>query len=135
MYHSLSMQKSSRTGKNRHDKRIHRIKNIYFDECNDELVTTSSPSLSLMTKWFIYNHKLYHDFHKIMICIWNQDLDELLSNFYVQYYFDNGEHHVDFSMPVSSKNKEKSQQRKFFIRNNAKTLLHKEIKGKAMLRD
>ena len=50
----------------------------------------------------------------------------------MQYYFDNGEYRVDFSMPGSSKNKEKSQQRKIFIRNNAKSLLHKEIKGKAM---
>ena len=49
------------------------------------------------------------DFLLIHVYIWNQDLDEPLLNFYGQYYFDNGDHHVDFSMPGSSKNNEKSQ--------------------------
>ena len=64
-------------------------KTLYFDECNDELVSSSCSFHSLMSKRLIYNHKVYHDFHKIIICIWNQDLNEPLSNFYVQYYFDN----------------------------------------------
>ena len=85
-----------------------------------------------MAKRFIYNDKLYHDSHKIRIWIWNQDLDEQLSNFYAKYYFDNGEHHVDFSMPGSSKNKEKPQQTKFSVGNNLKTLFHKGMKGKAI---
>ena len=107
-------------------------KTLYFDECNDELVSSSCSFHSLMPKRIIYNHKVYHDFHKIIICIWDQDLNEPLSNFYVQYYFDNGEHHVDFSMPDSSRNKKKSQQTKFSVRNNVKTLFHKGMKGKAI---
>ena len=99
---------------------------------NDELVSSSSSFHSLMAKRFIYNHKVHHDFHKIIICIWNQDLNQPLSNFYVQYYFDNGEHHVDFSIPDSSRNKKKSQQTKFSVRNNVKTLFHKGMKGKAI---
>ena len=110
-------------------------KTLYFDECNDELVSSSCSFHSLMSKRFIYNHKVYHDFHKIIICIWNQDLNEPLSNFYVQYYFDNGEHQVDFSMSDSSRNKKKSQQAKFSVRNNVKTLFHKGMKGNAILRD
>ena len=98
-------------------------KTLYFDESNDELVSSSSSFHSLLAKRFIYNCKVYHNFHKIRICIWNQGLNEPLSNFSVQYYFDNGEHHVDFSMPDSSRNKEKSQQTKFSVRNNVKTLL------------
>ena len=64
--------------------------------------------------------------------IWNQDLNEPLSNFYVQYCFDNGGHHVDFFMPDSSRNKEKSQQTNLNGRNNIKTLFHKGMKGKAI---
>ena len=64
--------------------------------------------------------------------MWNQDLDEPLSNLYVQYYFDNGEHYVDFYMRSSSKIKEKSQQTKFSVRNNVKTLFPKRMKGKAI---
>ena len=52
--------------------------------------------------------------------------------FCVQYYYDNGEHYVDFSMSGCSKNKEKSQQTKFSVRNNVKTLFHKGMKGKAI---
>ena len=102
MYHSLSMQKSSRTGKILEQTMISgfigsETKTLYFDECNDELVSSSYSFHSLMAKRFIYNHKVYHDFHKIIICIWNQDLNEPLSNFYVQYCFDNGEHMLTFS--------------------------------------
>ena len=137
MYHSLSMQKSSRTGKILEQTMISgfigsETKTLYFDECNDELVSSSYSFHSLMAKRFIYNHKVYHDFHKIIICILNQDLNEPLSNFFVQYYFDNREHHVDFSMIDSSRNKEKSQQTKFSVRNNVKTLFHKGMKGKAI---
>ena len=121
------MQKSSRTGNIRTDMISgfigSGIKTFYFDECNDDLVSSSSSSHSLIAKQFIYNRKLYHDFHEMIICIWNKDLDKLLSNFYVQYYFGNGEHHVDFSIPGSSKNKE--QQTKFSVRNNVKALFHK----------
>ena len=35
-------------------------------------------------------------------------------------------------MPDSRRNKEKSQQAKFSVRNNVKTLLHKGMKGKAI---
>ena len=59
-------------------------KTLYFD---DEPVSSSSSFHSLMVKRSIYNRKVYHDFHKIIIFIWNQDLDEPLSNFYMQYYF------------------------------------------------
>ena len=59
-------------------------KTLYFD---DEPVSSSSSFHSLMVKRSIYNYKVYHDFHKIIIFIWNQDLDEPLSDFYVQNYF------------------------------------------------
>lgn len=46
---------------------------------------------------FVYCHKDYPNFHKIIITVTDTDKDGVMNNFvYVQYYFADGEHDVSF---------------------------------------
>ena len=105
---------------------------VYKD---DKVYNASLEEHNLFVKRFTYVHKKYSDFHKVMIIAWKKETDLPCSLVYVQYYFERGEHDIDFSyVHGNSKTQKTFCQTTYSVKENIKSYSKEGFKGKTVLK-
>ena len=82
---------------------------------------------------YLYVHKIHSDFHKVIVNVKHLESGKILPLFYIQYYFDDGEHQIDFEFQRAGRSSKKViEQTKFSVRAEIKSLAREGLKGKAI---
>ena len=97
-------------------------KTFHFQEVDDQLISSNSETYDYKATRYVYVYKSYCDFHKVILAI-SKSSGDLLPLFYVQYYFEDGEHDISFLTPCHGNNLNKDKPRhvtSFSVRNKIK---------------
>ena len=107
-------------------------KTFYYNAFDQVLKLSNKQSFDYKVTRYIYTHKKYSDFHKVIVSVSKTD-NEPLPLFFVQYYFDDKEHDIDFTPPCHRNNLNKDEPRQIMfpsVQNAVKSLASEGMKGK-----
>ncbi len=93
----------------------HATKTLHFNFTDGSAISAQAGNCSHIANRFIYSHKRYTDFDKVIITVKDVAKDEHVSFANVQHYFDKDEHKIDFAG-------NKSKQTSFSIWSSIKAL-------------
>ena len=112
-------------------------KTFYFEDLDDQLNSSSVDLHDYKVTRYVYAHKKYPDFHKVILSV-TRSSGEQLPLFYVQYYFEGEEYEIEFSRPHHGNNTKKDKPRQvtsFSVRDNIKSLSSQGKVGKKIFTD
>ena len=114
-------------------------KSFYYEylDCKtvcDVVIVGTKESHDLEVKRYTYIHKSHPDFHKVIIAVWKKGCKMPFPLFYVQYYFEDAEHPINFfhSHGNSKRPDDVRKFTNFSVKQQIKTLSQKGMKGKAL---
>ena len=70
-------------------------KTYYFASIDNDFEAADKEAHDFKATRFVYCHNDHPDFHKVIITVTEQD-GSMINLAFIQYYFDNGEHDIDF---------------------------------------
>eukprot|EP00795_Rhopilema_esculentum_P005595 gene5595-10800_t len=92
-------------------------KSFHFDFSEGKAFTAYKSNSTHVATRYLYVHKTNSDFHKVIVSVKHLESDKTLPLFYVQFYFNDGEHQIEFDFQRAGKGSKKNvRQTKFSVR-------------------
>ena len=108
-----------------------KTRKYYYNFQSQELDTNQSKHHELTVIRYICAHSNHKDFHKVVVSISPKDDKKPMNRVYLQYYFDDKEHEVNFNrIHGNAKGATNWRQAKFLVKEKIRSLSREGVKRK-----
>ena len=113
-----------------------KTKRYYYISQSQDLDTNQSKHHDLTVTRYIYVHSDHKDFHEVVVSISPKDDKQPMNLAYLQYYFDDKEHEVNFNgIRGNAKGATNWRQTKFSVKGKIRSLSGKGVKGRRIFQE